>query len=189
MVRAETLRRAIHLVYPIALSYYWFPSDSYIGIRKEYVVVAVLVAFFAIEAVRLTTKFKMPLIREYERTRIGAYALGSLGIGIGLLFFPLPVTAVAVCGMAWIDPICGATKKGGAYPIIPLIVYFDMAAMFFLFANYYPMNSIFYGAVGSLVAIAAEKPNLKLIDDDFVMIIVPLLVLGALIYFFGGLLP
>jgi len=189
MDKAAVFRRVLHVVSPIWLAYYLIPPDSYIGVKRELLVVGMLIVIFVAEALRIGLKLKIPGIRDYEQKRPAAYALGGLGIGLGLVFFPLPVTAVAVCGMAWVDPICWATKKGGAYPIIPLIVYFDMAVMFFLFANYYPMNSIAYGAVGSLVAIAAEKPNLKLIDDDFVMIVAPLLVLGALTYFFGGLLP
>jgi len=189
MVDAENIRRAIHLMYPIALVYYWLPPDTYIGVGKEYIVVAVLVAFFVIEAVRLVTKFRMPLIREYERTRIGAYALGSLGIGIALVFFPLPVAAVAVCGMAWIDPLCHSTKEGGGYPVVPIIVYFDLAVLIFLFANYQPYNAILYGAVGAAVAIVSEAPKIKMIDDDFIMTVVPLIVMGALSASLGGLLP
>jgi len=189
MVSAESIRKVIHLMYPIALVYFWLPPDAYIGVGKEYIVAAVLVALFVIEAIRLVTKFKMPLIREYERSRIGAYTLGSLGIGIALVFFPLPVAAVAVCGMAWIDPLCHSTKKGGGYPLVPIIVYFDLAAFFFLSANYQPFNAIFYGAVGAVVAIASEAPKIRMIDDDFIMTLVPLIVLGALSASLGGLLP
>ncbi len=189
MVSAESIRRVIHLVYPIALIYYWLPPDAYIGVDKNYIVVAVVVAFFLLEAVRLKTKFKMPLIRDYEENRIGAYALGSLGIAVGLLFFPLPVTAAAVCGMAWIDPVCSATKKGGGYPVVPVLAYVDLAVLIFLAANYEPVNALFYGMVGGVVAIAAERPNIKHIDDDLAMILVPLIVLGVLSHYFGGLLP
>jgi hypothetical protein len=188
MVDAEKIRKAIHLAYPIALVYYWLPPDTYIGVGKEYIVVAVLVALFVIEAIRLVTKFKMPLIREYERLRIGAYALGSLGIGIALLFFPLPVAAVAVCGMAWVDPLCHSTKESGGYPVVPILVYFDLAVFFFLFANYQPFNAILYGAVGAIVAMVSEAPQIKMIDDDFIMTVVPLIVLGALSASLGGLL-
>jgi dolichol kinase len=189
MVDAESVRKAIHMTYPIALIYYWLPPDAYVGVMKEYIVIAVLIAFFAIEAIRLVTKFKMPLIRDYEKSRIAAYALGSLGIGLGLLLFPLPVTAVAVCGMAWIDPMCHATKKSGGYPLIPLIAYLDLAVLIFLAANYEPLYCVFYGVVGAVVAIVAERPRIKFIDDDFVMTIVPLVVLGALNFGLGGLLP
>ena len=176
-------------MYPISLFYYWLPTDAYVGVDKNYIVVAVVAAFFILEAVRLKTKFKMPLMRDYEEKRIGAYALGSLGIAIGLLFFPLPVTAVAVCGMAWVDPICSTTKKGGGYPIVPALVYVDLAILIFLAANYEPMNALLYGIVGGVVAIAAEKPNIKHIDDDLIMTLAPMLVLGALTQYLGGLLP
>jgi len=189
MVDAEKIRRAIHLLYPIALVYFWLPRDTYIGVGKEYVVVAVLVVIFVIEAIRMATKVKIPLLRGYERSRFAGYALGSLGVGIALVFFPLPVAAVAVCGMAWIDPLCHATRKSGGYPVVPIIAYFDLATFFFLFANYQAFNAVLYGVVGSLVAIVAEAPKIKWIDDDFIMTVVPLFVLGGLSFYLGGLLP
>jgi len=181
MKNAELLRRAVHLLYPISLAYYLFPPDSWIGVASEILVVVVVVGFLVFEAYRLTRKVELPMIRHYERRRAGAYIFGIVGIGLGLLFFPMPITIVAVCGMAWIDPLCHATKKRSLYPVVPLIAYFFLAlALLFVFSNYSAAFAAALAVVGTVSAIAAERPSLKMIDDDFTMVIVPLLVLGAI---------
>ena len=183
MRRAEVFRRAFHLISPIWLSYYLLPPDSYVGVRPEYIVVALLVIIFVIEAVRIGGRIDVPGLRDYEKSRPAAYALGGLGIGIGLLIFPIQITAVAVCGMAWIDPLCALTKKGKCYPIVPLAAYFVLAAgILLLFRSYSLMVTLAMAALGAVVAVASERPNLKTVDDDLIMVVVPLLVLGAFDY-------
>lgn len=180
MRKAELFRRAFHLTSPIWLSYYLLPPDSYIGVRPELIVVAILAVVFVVEAVRIGFKIEVPGLREYEGTRPAAYALGGLGIGIGLLLFPVQITAVAVCGMAWIDPLCALTKKGRCYPIVPLAVYFAMAVGILLFFGRYSLLvTLAMAALGAVVAVASERPNLKTVDDDLIMVVVPLFVLGA----------
>jgi len=181
MKNAEPFRRAVHLLYPIALAYYFIPPDSLIGVPREYLVVVVVAGFIAFEAYRLTRKVEIPMIRHYEKRRAGAYAFGIVGIGLGLIFFPMPITIVAVCGMAWIDPLCHVTKKGALYPAVPLIAYYFLAlALLLVFSNYGAAFAAALAVVGTVSAIAAERPSLKMIDDDFTMVIVPLLVLGAI---------
>lgn len=180
MARAEMFRRAFHLFTPFWLTYYLLPHDLDMGVAREYLVIAFLAAILIVEAVRLSMKLSIPGIREYEIGRPAAYALGGLGIGLGLLFFPMVVTVVAVAGMAWVDPICGITRKKGWYPATPLLAYFILALTTFILLEVELMISIFMAGVGAIVAIAAERPNLKMIDDDFVMIILPLVVLGGI---------
>jgi len=182
MEKAERVRRIVHLSYPVALLYYAFPPDTYIGVPREFFVLGFLVAFFVLEAIRLNTGINMPLIREYERNRIGAYAVGSLAIGLGLIFFPMPATAVATCGMAWVDPLCRMTKGRNTYPVVPLTVYFVLAVLIFIVTDVQLPKAILFSSIGAVVAIAVEKPNIMEIDDDFVMVFVPLVVIGLLGY-------
>lgn len=185
MRNAELLRRAVHFLYPISLAYYLFPPDSPVGAVREYLVVAIVVGFLVFEAYRLTRKVELPMIRHYEKRRAAAYIFGIVGIGLGLLFFPMPITIVAVCGMAWIDPLCHVTKKGALYPAVPLIAYYFLAlALLFVFSDYGAPFAVALAGVGAVSAIAAERPSFKMIDDDFTMVIVPLLVLGAIVLLF-----
>ena len=174
MEKAERIRGIVHLIYPVALLYYVVPPDTYIGVPREFFVLGFLVAFFALEAYRLNSDFELFLVRDYERDRIGAYALGSFAIGLGLLFFPMPATVVATCGMAWIDPLCGMTKGKRLYPFVPLAAYFILAAVLFIAVGYGPLAAAVQAVIMAVVAIAVEKPNLHQIDDDFLMVFVPL---------------
>ena len=151
--------------------------------------IAILTVLFAFELTRLALKIKIPGLRSYEMSRPAAYAMGGLAIGIGLLFFHMPLTIVAVCGMAWIDPLCRITRRTKYYPALPLVSYFILAAIVFFFAEYSLGIVIVLAVVGSIVAIASEFPNLKFIDDDFVMILAPLVVMGGLELLFSSFLP
>ena len=78
------------------------------------------------------------------------------------------------------------------YPIIPLIVYFLITFFsFFLFAEPlgYEMEislMAILALVGALVAIAVEKPRIKQIDDDFLMMVIPLFVIYSLYWFISN---
>ncbi len=180
MARAEAFRRAFHLVTPFWLTYYLLPPDLEIGVAREYTVIVFLIAILVIETVRLSMRLNIPGLRKYEAGRPAAYAVGGLGIGLGLLFFPMPITIVVVAGMAWVDPLCGVIKGKRWYPAVPISAYFALAVIVFIFLELELPIAIFLAAIGAIMAIAAEHPNLKLVDDDFVMTIVPLIVLGGL---------
>jgi len=101
----------------------------------------------------------------------------------------MPITIVAVCGMAWIDPVCGATKRTRLYPAAPFITYLLMAVTLLLLAGYSPALTVLLAAAGSAVAVASERPRLRVIDDDFLMVAVPLVTLGGIDYLAAVLLP
>ena len=63
------------------------------------------------------------------------------------------------------------------YPALPLCVYFFIVITgLILFSDIKIIPVLVLGIVGSMTAIAVEKPKLP-IDDDFLMLIVPLIAL------------
>lgn len=189
MDRGTLVRRAFHLTSPVWLIWYWMPPDAWIGVRKEGVLLFFLCGALLIEAGRLITGFRLPGLRENESDRISGYAWGSLGLGLGLLFFPGQLVIPTFWGMAWIDPLCGYTRKKGGYPRYPVVAYLLLwLAISFLVVPFAPYNSapiggltaVVFGGLATVVAIAAERPNLKHVDDDFLMFVVPLLAIAVL---------
>jgi len=83
-------------------------------------------------------------------------------------------------------------RKMKGYPMIPLIVYFLITFFsFFLFAEPlgYDMGiplMVILALAGSVVAIAVEKPRIKQVDDDFLMMVVPLFVVYSLYWFISN---
>ena len=183
------VRRAFHLTSPVWLVWYWMPPDSWIGVRKEGVLLLFLCGALLVDAGRLILGKRIPGLRAYESDRLGAYAWGALGLTLGLLFFPGELVIPTFWGMAWIDPLCGYVRREGISPVYPMVAYLLLwqvvSALIVPQAPYQttpitgPQITLF-AMIAAAFAVAAEKPNLKHVDDDFLMFVVPLLALAAL---------
>jgi len=190
--RSTLIRRGFHLTSPLWLIWYWMPSDAWIGVRKEAVLVSILCVALVIEAARLLTGRRILGFRADESERVSSYAWGSLGLAFGLFFFPGEIVIVTFWGMAWIDPLCAYTRRKGGYPLVPFAAYAVLAAaLSFLVVptaidRTGPFDATRIAVValmGASLAVAFEKPNIKHVDDDFLMNVGPMVVLAALFRF------
>lgn len=176
-------RRAFHLCAPLILVYYVLP-DRLLGISKEALLLLGLFGLLVLEAVRLFTGRIFFGLREYEKGQISAFAWAGIGVTIAFLFFPMPFVVCSVVGLGWTDPLIGEMRKRKMmryYPATPLAVYFLIAvACLFVFSEISMIQVFILGFVCSVAAISVEKPKLP-IDDDFLMLVVPLIVL-TLVY-------
>lgn len=180
-----TFRRIFHIASPVFLVYYLLPADLWIGLPKEVAVGIFWGATLVVEILRLTGWVQLVGIRDYERRQISAYFWGGTALALGLLFFPAPFVVVAMCGMAWVDPLCSYTRQVGGYPLLPLLLYGVIAFFGLVLLLEAPLSVILLlSAAATGVAIAFEYPTWPFLDDDFVMQMAPLLVMtgaGALL--------
>jgi len=179
MDRAHLFRRLFHLCAPLILLYYIVP-DIFLWLPKFWWVLIVLACLLIVEAVRLGTGKVFFGLREYEGKQLSAYAWAGIGITLGFYFFPPAFVACAVFGIGWIDPLIGEMrkrKKMRYYPYVPLLAYVLIVLGCLLTLTDIELPTILIlGAVASASAIAIEKPRLP-VDDDFLMLIVPLIIL------------
>ena len=183
MEKPHLFRRLFHLTGSFYLVYYLLPEELLPGFFRWYGVVILVAVALIIEAIRIKTGKLVFGMRKYESKQISAYAWFAVGLGIALLFFDMVFVVSVVIGMATIDPVIGEIRyrKKKLYPMIPSILYaIIMFACLFLL-SYKP----FWGlapitVVGTSVAIYAESWNIKEVDDDFLMILVPLLAISVL---------
>lgn len=179
MKAAEIFRRVFHLISPLFLMYYIVPQDTWIGISKVIVLLIVLLSFLIAETIRISFKISFSGLRDYEGGQITAYTWGGIGLTIALLFFHQSLVVVSVCGMAWIDPLCALSRRRRLYPYIPSIFYAVLAiSIFWLMSSSNPIKILALAAVGSTAGILSEYPNLKYVDDDFLMIVFPLIAMA-----------
>ena len=168
-----------HLCAPVILIYYLLP-ERFIFLSREIWLILGFFALMAIEAGRLLTGKVFFGMREYERKQLSAYAWAGIAVVIAFLFFPMPFVVCAVVGIGWTDPLIGEMrrrKRMEYYPGIPLLVYFLIsAASLYAFSDFTRIQIIILSIAGSVAAISAEKPKLP-VDDDFLMLVVPLVVL------------
>jgi hypothetical protein len=164
------------------LVYYLLPEELIPGFFKRYGVVILMAVALIVEAIRLKTGKLVFGMRKYESKQVSAYAWFALGTGLALLFFDMIFVVPVVIGMATIDPIIGEIRhrKKRLYPAVPSILYaIIMFSCLLLLSDIPNWILVYFTLIGTFFAIYAESWNIKAIDDDFLMIIVPLLALSV----------
>lgn len=180
--RGEGLRRLVHILTSFFIFYYWIP-DFIFDVHKEYLLVMFLAVVLLIDSYRMHVGWKVYGAREYEHNRPSALALVAIGVTVGLLFFPKHLVIPSILTMAFVDPVIRAVRdrEGLIYPVLPLC----MAVSIFYGALYYLTDwsgvyVIGLAVVAGSMAIAVERPHIEWLDDDLLIILVPMTVLWIL---------
>ena len=172
-------RRLFHLASPVFLGYYWIPEDLGFGITRLSLTLLLFGTVIGIEVVRVALRIPLFGLRGYETDRPSAYAWGSIGLLVGLLFFPMFLVIPAFCGMAWVDPLCSWSRRRGGYPAVPAVAYAAVFLAFLAAAGLPPAIVVLLTAVATPSALLAEYPQVPFVDDDFLMTVVPLVTTTA----------
>ncbi len=178
MESGHWFRRFVHLCTPLFLIYYFLPQPLWTGgLTREQ---GLLIFFFlamGFEALRLIFNVHIPGMRDYEYSRLSAAAWAGIGMTLTFLFFPLEYAAPAFLGMGWVDPLIGELRRvdSGLYPHLPAAVYFTIviATLTCLIGLNLPV--VLASITATALGISIEKLRLKHVDDDFLMLIVPLI--------------
>lgn len=182
MDREARLRRVIHLSAPLYLIYYALPSPLWHeGPPREVGLLAVLATVLLVEMFRLHFGFRVPGLRGYEGKRLSAGAWAAIGMAFAMLFFPMSLAAPAIAGMAFIDPLISALRRTSWYPWVPLLAGLLLALAILLL--FYPpsIRVAAAAAVASVLAVGVEALRCRRVDDDFLMVVVPLLGMAAVL--------
>ena len=176
MDRPHLVRRAVHMSAPLFLLYYWVP-DEVLGLNKGIWLVILAASFFVFEIWRLRSRTAVLGMRDYEKHRMSAAAWFVLAALPALLFFPLGYTLPVFLGMGLVDPLIGELRSRSSrlYPLLPTLAYLVLAlgSMLLIFG---PQAHVVVAAlVATALAIWVEGLRIEWLDDDFTMIVVPLL--------------
>ncbi len=175
------IRKAVHLSAPLFLVYYFLPSPLWPGgPSRESSLLIVLAVVMAFELVRLLTGNKVPGMREYEQEQLSAVAWAAMALTFALLFFPLELSAPVVVGMAVVDPLIGLVRGTRWYPALPYALH--AAIMMVVLSLFFALDArvVLIALITSAIALAAEGIKNRYVDDDFLMIALPLIALTAL---------
>ena len=179
-------RRLFHLASPVFLVYYWIPPDlgnPQTGLTREALLLLSAGTVLAVDLGRLALRIPVFGLRKYEAGRVSAYAWGTIGLALGFAFFPMVLVIPAFCGMAWIDPLCAWSRRTGRYPWLPAVAYALVFA--FLTGGFGGLTILKVAALTAIatpLALLAEYPDIRVVDDDFLMTMVPLIALWPLLY-------
>lgn len=177
-VSGEWLRRLVHILTSLTIIYFWVP-DELSGISKEYWLLLILVLILAVDFYRIYIGWEVYGGRPYEMNRPSALALGALALTICFIFFPKHLVIPSVLTMALVDPFIRLVRGNThIYPYLPLffavVIFYTCFSLLtgWSFAYRLPM-----ALLGGAIAIAVERPHLNWLDDDFLLLLVPTIVL------------
>jgi hypothetical protein len=177
---SSTFRRVFHILSPAFLSYFILPDQVGGGITKASLAILFVGTAWCIEIARIALGINLFGMRPYEGGRVSAYAQGTLGLAIGIFLIRQPAIVVPVfLGMAWIDPLAATVRRREWPRAIVGLAYFGLflGTELLLPVPWPPSWSFLLAAVAMAVALVVEGPKHKLLDDDFLMQVVPYAVL------------
>lgn len=179
-------RRIIHLLGVLVLLYYVVPPDYFVYVTTQQILFLILIAALVVEGGRHLVRVEVPLIRPFEEDRVASFVYFTVALIAAVLIFPMPIATVVVVGTTFFDPFVGelrlSSKYSRYYPSLPVALYALMAAVLLELLTVWSVAEVVVLAVtGAVVAIAAEAPKHKWIDDDLAMTLLPGLLLWAIV--------
>jgi hypothetical protein len=180
------VRRFIHVLAPLLCIYYVVPDEVLPGAPKEQVLILLMLIVLGMDTVRLIARFKVPVLHSYEDERHSAPAFFAVSVTIALLYFPVEISLPVLLGMGWVDPLVGELRqrKSDLNPMLPMAVYFFilLIGLGYFYGMSFPV--LLSAVLVAPVALFLESGQFPYIDDDMILILVPVflvaLVLGQL---------
>ena len=181
-------RRGMHALIALTPLYFALPVELPVEPLRRWML---LVGFFAIvsvfEVIRLWKGITFFGLRPHEKYQIASFAWAAAGVTLLLWLFPEDIASGALVAMALVDPLAGELRaskiKDSVTISASLIAYF---ALFFvicaLVGDRGLVVCISLAVVGSAVAIPSEWVEVRYVDDDFLMLVLPALAMTVLSY-------
>lgn len=168
-------RRAFHTFAACFVAYYLIPENTgdllWVFITKRAVVSILICTVLVVEILRLRGNIKTEVffgLRLYEQKRVCSYIYFGVGSSILLLFFPQAIAVPCILAAAITDPVMGELRRV-AKKWVSIAFGAILSLGLFMLCNY----GIVPAAFGATLVVAGELFSNKLIDDDFLMQILP----------------
>ncbi len=186
MERDVMVRRCAHLSVALAPVYYLIPEELPLTeAPREVLLFFFLSGVVLFDNFRLRRRIALTGLRPHECDSVASFVWAALGITIALWLFPMWIAIAVVVGMAVVDPLAGELRTARASPAlslsVPIAVYFGIsAAALLLSGEFDTLVAIGLSAIGAILAVGAEAADIRCVDDDLLMIVVPGFALTAL---------
>ena len=183
MIDEQIYRRFNHTVAACFVVYFLFPQEIF-GIYRGTFIILFWLIVATIEILRFQKGIKIIGLRDYEEKRIAGFVWFASGSCLLLGLYELDLVPQnfvigTIIMAAYTDPLIGeSTKKWGDN----IGILSGLACSFVIYQII--IGGLFYPIIGSIVAVAAEKPKIKWFDDDFAMQLFPILAM-CILYSYG----
>jgi dolichol kinase len=180
-VDAHWFRRVFHTFAASFLFYYLLPDEGWINVVKIIAPIIIVFCMVVIEYRRLHGSLDHQRffgLRSYEKKRPASYLYFGIAVLLLFLLFPQQIAIPCILCASFTDPIIGETRynlgKKKAYAIGFII------SLFFFLITWYRADwriLILVSLVGAAGALIGEAKKLRFIDDDFMIQMLPALLL------------
>ena len=183
-VDAHWFRRVFHTFAASFLFYYLLPEEEWINCIKIVVPIIIVSCLVVIEYRRLRGSLDHQRffgLRSYEKKQPASYLYFGIALLLLFLLFPQQIAIPCLLCASFTDPIIGETRyhlgKKKAYTIGFLI------SLFFFLLTWYQADwwiLILVSVIGASGALLGEAKKLRFFDDDFMIQILPALLIWLL---------
>lgn len=172
-------RRVIHVSMVSVPFLYYDAGDALagmFGLTPPVLIGVFLLLTALIEALRLSTGIVLFGQRKHEARRISSFSWGALGIALVLWFAPSRAFASAIVwSLALGDPCLGEARRRLSTVWTIIFGLLTVLAVWWGCAYWFGI-SYWWGALMAPITVAAEWPRLRGVDDNLLMLTIPLTV-------------
>jgi len=183
MDRALLFRRFLHCLMALSPLYFLLPTEvPVLGVGRWALLVVFIAAVLLVETTRLVMGWDFFGLRPYERNQIASFVWAAAGVTLALWLFREDVATAAIIGWALVDPLSGelrrATPRLSVSIGVPVVSYSVIAGVSLYAWDMMSVPIVLAASVvGAVVAVVAEMEKIRYVDDDFLMILVPCVVM------------
>tara|TARA_B100001250_G_C19793774_1_gene787796 strand:- start:1488 stop:2087 length:600 start_codon:yes stop_codon:yes gene_type:complete len=183
MIDEQIYRRFNHTVAACFVIYFLFPQEIF-SLSRSLLIVLFWLIVITIEILRFQKRIEIIGLRDYEEKRVAGFVWFASGscLLLGLYemdLIPQSFVIGTIIMAAYTDPLIGeSSKKWGE----KIGIVSGLTCSFVIYQII--IGGYFYPLIGSVIAVAVEKPKIKWFDDDFAMQIFPILVM-CILYSYG----
>lgn len=182
------VRRCMHALIALTPLYFSLPVELPIEpLRRWMLLMGFFVVVSAFEIIRLWKGITFFGLRPHETNQIASFAWAAAGVTLLLWLFPQDIASAALVAMALVDPLAGELRASKIRDKVTITT--SIAAYFILFFVVCALAGdrgaaacLFLAIIASVVAIPSEWFDLKYVDDDFLMLVLPALAATGLSY-------
>ena len=182
---AHWYRRVFHAFGACFLFYYMLPNVDWINLLKFWVPPLIIVFAVILEILRLKGVISSDHffgLRMYEKNRVGSYLFFGLAVLILLRFFPQQIAIPCILCGCLADPVMGEIRHRFGKVRVYLVGLL-LCIVFFMVSWYKADLWIVFlvSIVGASGAVVGEVKKFWWLDDDFMIQIVPAVLLIILL--------
>jgi dolichol kinase len=180
-VDSHWFRRVFHTFAASFLVYYLIPDSGWIGIVRIIVPIGIVACIAIIDYGRIRGEFDHQRffgLRGYEKGRPASYLYFGIALLLLLIMFPQQIAIPCILCGSFTDPLIGELRYYGGKKRAYLLGFLVSMVFFILIwyrADWWVILPV--SIVGASGAVLGEAKKLRFIDDDFMIQILPALML------------